>query len=141
MQQLNKDSVSGSLFLFILLLNAVVIKAGFIQNSNFYPLLFMTIPLLGHTIYNMKKTKEMVEKKENAVVLSVEIHSKVTIKDGDNGKMMVITIVTPDKVNIKEQKISINSPLASVLIGKSIGEQVLLKTAIGSKTYTILNVE
>ena len=45
-----------------------------------------------------------------------------------------------DEANIKQKKISINSPLAKSLIGKEEGEVVEFESPGGIKNYEILKV-
>ena len=49
-------------------------------------------------------------------------------------------IVTPDKANIKEKKISIMAPIGTALIGFRQGQKVKWKVPSGHKIFTILNV-
>lgn len=70
----------------------------------------------------------------------VGLNSKVRIKaDGKNDEME-LTIVTPDKANIKEKKISIMAPIGTALIGFRQGQKVKWKVPAGNKTFTILEV-
>jgi len=47
----------------------------------------------------------------------VRLNSTVTIKDEMNAKIMQVIIVTPDRANITQKKISIMSPIGIALIG------------------------
>ncbi len=49
-------------------------------------------------------------------------------------------IVCEDEANFKQAKISVASPLARALIGKEIGEVILVKTPGGEVEYEILDV-
>lgn len=70
----------------------------------------------------------------------VGLNSKVRIKtDGKNEEMELI-IVTPDRANIKEKKISIMAPIGTALIGFRSGQKVKWKVPSGNKTFTILEV-
>ncbi|MEO8711195.1 MAG: GreA/GreB family elongation factor [Parafilimonas sp.] len=70
----------------------------------------------------------------------VGLNSKVRIKtDGKNEEMDLI-IVTPDKANIKENKISIMAPIGTALIGFRQGQKVKWKVPAGNKIFTILEV-
>ena len=59
--------------------------------------------------------------------------------DGKN-KEMDLTIVMPDKANIKENKISIMAPIGTALIGFRQGQKVKWEVPSGNKTFTILEV-
>ncbi len=60
--------------------------------------------------------------------------------DGKN-EAMELVIVTPDKANIKEKKISIMAPIGTALIGFRKGQKVKWKVPSGDKTFTILEVK
>ncbi len=70
----------------------------------------------------------------------VGLNSTVRIKtDGKNEEMELI-IVTPERANIKEKKISIMAPIGTALIGFRRGQKVKWKVPSGNKTFTILEV-
>ncbi len=50
-------------------------------------------------------------------------------------------IVGEDEANIKEKKISINSPIARALIGKRLGDEVEVQTPAGATSFEISGVE
>jgi transcription elongation factor GreA len=50
-------------------------------------------------------------------------------------------IVGDDEAEVKENKISVNSPIARALIGKEEGEVVVVKTPSGAVEYEISKVE
>src|SRR5690606_20378805 len=70
----------------------------------------------------------------------VRLNSTVTIKDEDDGKLMELTVVPPNKADIKEKKISVMSPIGTALIGYQKGHTVSWKVPAGKKTFTILDV-
>jgi regulator of nucleoside diphosphate kinase len=70
----------------------------------------------------------------------VRLNSYVTIKDEKADKTMEFMVVTPEKADIKQRKISIMSPLGVALIGYPKGEQVSWQVPAGRKTFTILDV-
>ena len=70
----------------------------------------------------------------------VGLNSKVRIKADGKNHEMELTIVTPDKANIKEKKISIMAPIGTALIGFRQGQKVKWKVPAGNKTFTILEV-
>lgn len=67
--------------------------------------------------------------------------STVTIMNLDNYNKFTYRIVGDEESDYKNQLISINSPLARGLIGKSINDIVLIKTPSGNIKYEILKVE
>jgi regulator of nucleoside diphosphate kinase len=70
----------------------------------------------------------------------VRLNSSVTFKDEKDNKVMEVMLVTPEKVNIKQRKISIMSPIGTALIGFKKGQQVRWMVPAGKKTFTILDV-
>jgi len=70
----------------------------------------------------------------------VRLNSTVRIKPDDKDYVMELTIVTPDKADSKERKISIMSPIGTALIGFRQGRNVKWQVPSGKKTFTILEV-
>jgi regulator of nucleoside diphosphate kinase len=70
----------------------------------------------------------------------VGLNSKVRIKAEDKNEVMELILVTPDKANIKEKRISIMAPIGTALIGFRQGQKVNWKVPAGNKTFTILEV-
>lgn len=70
----------------------------------------------------------------------VGLNSKVRIKAEGKNEEMDLTIVTPDRANIKERKISIMAPIGTALIGFRQGQKVKWKVPSGNRIFTILNV-
>ncbi len=65
----------------------------------------------------------------------------VSLADGDTGDKMVYQIVGDHEAEPKNGRISISSPVARALIGKSEGDEVQVQTPTGIRTFDILNVE
>ena len=70
----------------------------------------------------------------------VGLNSKVRIKAEGRSEEMELMIVTPDRANIKEKKISIMAPIGTALIGFRQGQKVKWKVPSGNKMFTILEV-
>lgn len=87
----------------------------------------------------LKKAK--VVDKEDLPDDVVRLNSKVTIKEEKENKIMELTVVTPEKANIKQRLISIMSPIGTALIGFRKGQQVRWKVPSGKKTFTIMDVQ
>lgn len=64
----------------------------------------------------------------------------VTLSDADTEQESTYQIVGQYEANIDKGLISLLSPLAKSLIGKSIGDLVEVKTPKGEKSYEILSV-
>src|SRR6266480_5350253 len=65
----------------------------------------------------------------------------VSLADGDTGDKVVYQIVGDHEAEPKNGKISISSPVARALIGKSEGDQVQVRTPTGVRSFDILSVE
>ncbi|MCL4802565.1 MAG: transcription elongation factor GreA [Burkholderiales bacterium] len=64
----------------------------------------------------------------------------VEIEDQDGGDAVTYQIVGDDEADIKENKISISSPIARALIGKYAGDVAEVQAPGGVKHYEILDV-
>ena len=65
----------------------------------------------------------------------------VTIENLDTAEQITYKIVGDDEADFKQNKISINSPIARGLIGKSEGDEVKITTPKGEIEYEIIQVE
>ncbi len=65
----------------------------------------------------------------------------VELEDLDAGQTMTYQIVGDDEADLKQGKISISSPIARALIGKSAGDVVEVNTPGGTREYEILDVK
>jgi len=70
----------------------------------------------------------------------VRLDSTVSIKAEGKEEIIEIMLVTPDKANIKEKKISIMAPIGAALIGFRQGQKVKWQVPGGKKTFTIVKV-
>lgn len=65
----------------------------------------------------------------------------VTLIDIADGSEKRYRIVGEDEADIKEQKISVMSPLARAMVGKSEGDAIVVQTPNGEHEYEIERVE
>ena len=65
----------------------------------------------------------------------------VELEEMKSGEVVTYQIVGDDEADIKQGKISISSPLARALIGKSSGETAEVKAPAGVREYEILDVK
>ena len=65
----------------------------------------------------------------------------VTMLDVETDESVTYKIVGEDEADLKEGKISVMSPIARGLIGKSVGDAVKVSTPGGDKEYEIDNVD
>jgi len=66
--------------------------------------------------------------------------SKVKIKNLKNGAMMNYTLVPEKEADLKSGKISVNSPIAKGLLGKTVGDKVEISVPAGVMTFEIVEV-
>ncbi len=64
----------------------------------------------------------------------------VELEDMDSGQTVTYQIVGEDEADIKEQKISISSPMARALIGKYAGDVAEVQAPGGVREYEIIDV-
>lgn len=65
----------------------------------------------------------------------------VTVADEDTDEEQAYQLVGADEADIKAKRISIASPLGKALMGKSVGESVVVDTPNGAKGYEIVKVQ
>ncbi len=71
---------------------------------------------------------------------SVQILTKVELKNVKNGMKMTYTIVSESEANLKEGKISVNTPIAQGLLGKKVGEVAEITIPQGKISLEIINI-
>ncbi len=70
----------------------------------------------------------------------VQIMNKVKLKNIQNGTVTEYTIVSEREANIKEKKISVETPIAKGLLGKMKGDKVDIQVPAGIVTFEILDI-
>ena len=71
---------------------------------------------------------------------TIQILSKVELKNVKNKMKMAYTIVPEQEANLKLGKISVNTPIAQGLIGKKVGDVVEIQIPKGTITLEVLNI-
>jgi len=84
------------------------------------------------TVIDIKKIP-----RQNHVIFGVTVH----LSDIAKGVEVVYKLVGEDEANIDLGKISILSPLARALVGKSVGDIVEVTTPLGMTDYEIIRIE
>ena len=72
---------------------------------------------------------------------TVKFGATVTLEDDDTNDKVKYKIVGETEANVKEGRISIASPIARALIGKSKGESCEVTTPRGQRSYQVLKIE
>ena len=70
----------------------------------------------------------------------VQIMNKVKLKNTKLETVMTYTIVSDTEANLKENKISVNTPIARGLMGKKVGDVVEIKVPNGIMSFEILEI-
>jgi transcription elongation factor GreA len=65
--------------------------------------------------------------------------SRVTVED-DSGEAIVYEIVFPEEVDAANGRISLSSPIGRALINKTVGDEVVVQTPSGKRTYEIIEL-
>ncbi|MDD3609120.1 MAG: transcription elongation factor GreA [Halothiobacillaceae bacterium] len=96
------------------------------------------------------RIKEIEHKLANAQVIDVTklpnngkviFGCTVVVMDLDNDNELTYRIVGDDEADIRENRLSVHSPIARALVGKSEGDEVQVEAPSGTRTYEILEVK
>lgn len=99
--------------------------------------------------HNEGRIAELEDKLSRAEIIDVSKLSGTTVKfgatvtliDEDTEEEKKYMIVGDVEADVKQGKISISSPIARALIGKTIGDSVEVAAPGGARTYEILEVK
>jgi len=98
-------------------------------------LLEMKISQLEEIIRNVRLIDESKLDTEK-----VQILNKVKIQNLANKKTMEYTIVAESEADLKSNKLSINTPIASALLGHKVGDIVEVKVPAGLLKFEIIEI-
>ncbi|MFN6040008.1 MAG: transcription elongation factor GreA [Bacteroidota bacterium] len=70
----------------------------------------------------------------------VMILTKVKIKNLKTNQIMQYTLVAENEANLKEGKISVDSPIGKGLLGKKIGDKADIQVPAGKITFEIIEI-
>ena len=65
--------------------------------------------------------------------------SRVTVED-DSGQSISYEIVFPEEVDAAKGQISLSSPIGRALISKTVGDEVVVQTPSGKRSYQIIEL-
>ena len=71
----------------------------------------------------------------------IKFGATVTLADEDTDEELTYQIVGPYEANLENKRISIQSPIARALIGRSIGDSTEVKAPGGIKSYEIIKIK
>ncbi|SRR5258705_409265 len=98
---------------------------------------------------NEAKVAELEDKLSRAEVIdpstlsgnTIKFGATVTLVDEDTDEKVQYQIVGELEANVRDGKISIGSPIARALIGKSKGDSAEVTTPKGARSYEVVNVQ
>jgi transcription elongation factor GreA len=93
------------------------------------------ISRLKDTLSNARLIDE--SKLDASKVLALSI---VKIKNTNNGATMTYQLVSESEADMKSGKISVKSPIAKGLLGKSVGEKAIIEVPAGQMEFEILEI-
>lgn len=73
-------------------------------------------------------------------ISKVSLLCNVTIKNLKNGAEISYKLVSESEADIKQKKISINSPIGKGLLGKKLGETATIQTPNGAMEFEIVDI-
>jgi transcription elongation factor GreA len=100
--------------------------------------------------FNEGRIKEIESKLADAQVIDISkitpsgkviFGATVTLIEAAGGSEITYKIVGEDEADLKAGKISIMSPIARAIIGKSEGDEVVVQTPSGELEYEVASVE
>ena len=99
----------------------------------------------GHNETKIMELEDLLSKAEAIDPSSLEgddvkFGAKIVLVDADTNEEANYQIVGDIESDFKKKKISISSPLAKALIGKSVGDEVEVNTPGGGKSFEIIEV-
>jgi transcription elongation factor GreA len=93
------------------------------------------------------KILKLRERLHSAVVVEDEegaharFGSTVTLRDEESGKELAYRLVGATEASLAEGKLSVESPVAQAIIGKTAGDRVGVPTPRGDRQYTLISVD
>jgi len=85
-------------------------------------------------------TADVIDVSKLPMTGKVVFGSTVDLEDQDDGSKVVYQLVGDAEADIRQGWISVSSPIARALIGKSVGEVVDVTAPAGTRSYEIIAV-
>ncbi|SDJ77246.1 transcription elongation factor GreA [Catalinimonas alkaloidigena] len=98
-------------------------------------LLELKISKLEEVVSNARVLDE-----SNVDLSKVSILSTVKIRNIKNGATVTYTLVSEEEANLKQGKISVQSPIGKGLLGKEVGDKTEIKVPAGSLEFEVLEI-
>lgn len=65
---------------------------------------------------------------------------RVELENIDTGEMVAYQLVGPDESNIDSGRISVTSPLGKAIIGKKMGDEIVVRAPGGKRLYELVEI-
>lgn len=98
-------------------------------------LLEMKIAQLKDTLANARILDESMVSSD-----SIQILSRVRVKDQKSGREMNYMLVSESEANIREGKLAVTTPIAKALMGKKVGDVAEAKVPAGTLMLEVLEI-
>ena len=98
-------------------------------------MLEMKIAKLEDTVANARVIDE-----SKIDISRVQILNKVKIKNTATKAVMEYTLVAETEANLKEGKLSVNTPIAKALLGKEVGDVVEVQIPSGTVSFEVVEI-
>jgi len=94
------------------------------------------------------KNAQLEEKLANARIIdeskidtkSVQIMNRIKIRNKSNDSVLQYMIVSETEADLKAGKLSVSTPIAKALLGKKLGDKVVVKIPSGEVEYEIVEI-
>jgi transcription elongation factor GreA len=83
---------------------------------------------------------KLQDRLRNAQVTEVPTSHDVVVKDGTSGKEQAFTIVGATEADLKQGKLSVESPVAQALMGAKPGDTVKVSTPRGERAMDVVSL-
>jgi regulator of nucleoside diphosphate kinase len=102
----------------------------------------------GKSVFDRRNAESLKTELKNAKLVNkdefppdvVRLNSIVRIKAEDKDQVIELVLVTPDRADIRENRISVMAPIGTALIGFRKGQRVKWQVPAGQRIFTILEV-
>lgn len=64
----------------------------------------------------------------------------VVLENIDTGEEVSYQLVGPDESNVKKGRISVESPLGTAILGKKLGDEVVINAPGGKRSYELMEI-
>jgi transcription elongation factor GreA len=70
----------------------------------------------------------------------ITLGATVSMIDVDTDKTLTYTLVGPDEANLEASRLSTTSPIGQAMLGKRLGDEVVVQAPAGKRTYEVTEI-